>query len=50
MWWLPYLEQKLFTDLACNLCLLIAQPQAYVAYGIQDTCDLPPGVVLGLFS
>lgn len=29
------MEQKLFNDLLCNLCLLIAQ--AYGAHGIQDT-------------
>lgn len=38
------MEQKLFHYLACNICLLTAQPQAHRAYGIQDTfsksCDL----------
>lgn len=35
------MEQKLFNDLACNLYLLIAQPQAYGAHGIQDTFTNP---------
>lgn len=37
MQWLPYLEQKPFSDWSSNLCLLTAQRQDYEAHGTQET-------------